>query len=253
VRRGCLEPNRSCDSAPDTRAPRLFPPTDRAARPRRLSPGLAPGRSSASTGPLTAVDRSASCGPDGEKPGVFHRAGRPVSSTQTRFFVLPTVGHGQPRPPSGCRERSPEGASPSRDPTVLPPVEWLKSLRRIGKCLCSGRVPRLAPASLTVRAGGSFALGADAPAGAPYGNGGMLEAKPTRRKDRANGWHEGSNGKRKLPRRPWAWQRGSGDVLGKAAARPLGATGCHRVPRKGSKGSHGVTKGSCRGDTLKSG
>jgi hypothetical protein len=52
-------------------------------------------------------------------------------------------------------------------------------------------------------------------------------------------------GKRKWPRGPWAWQRGTCEVLGKAAARPLGATGCHARGQTchtvSSRGHVGVT------------
>jgi hypothetical protein len=102
----------------------------KAARPRRLSPGPTPGQSTGlrtrRPGRLTAGDRSESCGHAGAEPGVFHHAGRPVSSTQTRFFVLPTVGHGQPRPPAGCHQRSREGGKRAPAPHVpVPPPSGL--------------------------------------------------------------------------------------------------------------------------------
>jgi hypothetical protein len=114
--------------------------------------------------------------------------------------------------------------------------------KKPGTCLFSGRAPRLPPAGLTARAGESVSLGADAPAGAPYANGGMLAGRPTHMKDRPNGslksllrehesCHEGPDAwQARHLCNPWEYSRS--------------AAGCHGVPSKGSKGSEGVTKGS---------
>ena len=61
----------------------------------------------------------------------------------------------------------------------------------------------------------------------------MLEDRPTHRKKRANARDKNCNGKTKVATGgPWAWQCGTLEVLGKAAARSLGATGCHARGRK---------------------
>jgi hypothetical protein len=80
----------------------------------------------------------------------------------------------------------------------------------------------------------------------------MLEGKPTRWQNRANASDQGPNGTTSV----------ATGALGVAARYPCSpwecrrsGAGCHWVPpgaTQGSKGSHGVTKGSRKRDTLKS-